>query len=113
MGKIMEYAIIEKGQNEWDIINENEEIVDTITKDKIVKICERELKRCYLDVLDMANFIENVLYLLNKGDNIIYNQVNTCTDDYEKFYAWFEYVCAECFGNGITSFYKQRLLDFE
>lgn len=109
----MEYAIIEKGQNEWAIIDETEEIVDTITKDTIVKICEQELKRCFLDVLDMETFIDNIWYLLNKGDNVIYNQVNTDTQDYDKFSAWFEYVCAECFGNEITSYYKQRLLNFE
>lgn len=109
----MDYAIIEKGQNEWAIIDENEEVVNTITKDIIVEICKRELERCHLDVLAIEVFIENVWYLLNKGDNIIYNQVNTYTDDYEKFYAWFDYVCAECFGNEITSYFKQRLLDFE
>lgn len=109
----MEYAIIEKGQNEWAIINENEEVVDTITKDTIVKICDRELERCYLDVLDIETFIDNVWYLLNKGDNIVYNQVNTDTEDYDKFCAWFDYVCAECLGNGIANYFKQRLLNYE
>jgi hypothetical protein len=112
-GDIELYAITSDGKDSWHIVNENGEVVDTITKDTIVKICERELKRCYLDVLDMETFINNVWYLLNKGDNIIYNQVSTDTKDYEKFDAWFEYVCAECFGNGITNFYKQRLLNFE
>jgi hypothetical protein len=107
------YAITSDGKDSWHIVNENGKVVDTITKDIIVKICERELKRCYLDVLDMETFINNVWYLLNKGDNVIYNQVSTDTEDYEKFDAWFEYVCAECFGNGITIFYKQRLLNFE
>lgn len=109
----MEYAIIEKGQNEWAIIDENENVVDIITKDTIVQICERELERCYLDVLDIETLIDNVWYLLNKGDNIVYNQVNTDTEDYEKFCAWFDYVCAECFGNGIINYFKQRLFNFE
>jgi hypothetical protein len=109
----MEYAIIEKGQNEWTIIDENENVIEIITKDTIVPICERELERCHLDVLDIEVFIENVWYLLNKGDNIIYNQVNTDTEYYEKFCAWFDYICAESFGNGIMNYFKQRLLDFE
>ena len=109
----MEYAIVEKGQNEWAIIDENENIIDIITNYTIVKICERELERCHVDVLDIGTFIDNVWYLLNKGDNIIYNQVNTDTEDYEKFCIWFDYVCAVCFGNEIISYHKQRLLNFE
>ena len=96
-------------ENTWTIIDENGEVVDTITKDTIIKICERELERCYLDVLDIETFIDNVWYLLNKDDNIIYNQVNTDSKDCEKFCAWFDYVCVECFGNKIIAIFKQRL----
>ena len=40
---------IQKSPIKLPVIDENGEIVDTITKDMIVKICERELKRCFLD----------------------------------------------------------------
>lgn len=107
------YAVVQGGEDTWYIVNENGEVVDTIAKDTIVKICERELERCYLDVLDIETLIDNVWYLLNKGDNTVYNQVSANTQDYDKFEVWFEYVCVECFGNGIINHYKQRLLNWE
>ena len=102
-------ALREINENTWIIINEEEEVIDTITKDIVVDYCEKENEEIEELIHDVL--IDYVWSNLEDDYNLdlIYNDCQ----DFDKFVAWFEYVCVEYFSHEIVSIYKQRLLDFE
>lgn len=107
----MEYAIIEKGQNEWAIINENEEVVNTITKDDIINYCKKELKDNRTECLSADGIIDSVWWEIN--DDYDLELVDNYCQDWDKFTAWFDYTVVEYLAQEIVALYKQRLLNFE
>ena len=103
------YAIKQTEENTWVMLNENEEVVNTITKDIVVDYCEKENEEIEELIHDVL--IDYVWSNLEEDYNIDY--INNDCQDFDKFVAWFEYVCVEYFSQEIIAIYKQRLLDFE
>ena len=103
------YAIKQTEENTWVMLDENEEVVNTITKDIVVDYCEKENE-------EIEELIHDVLidYVWsNLEDDYNLDLIDNDCQDFDKFVAWFEYVCVEYFSHEIVAVYKQRLLDFE
>ena len=103
------YAIKQTEENTWVMLNENEEVVNTITKDIVVDYCEKENE-------EIEELIHDVLidYVWsNLEDDYNLDLIDNDCQDFDKFVAWFNYVCVEYFSQEIVAIYKQRLLDFE
>ena len=110
----MDYVIIEKGKNEWAIVDKNKTVIDTITKDIIINRCERNLGNDNADRADYMNangLIDDVWCAIQDEYDLEF--VDDRYQEWEKFCAWFDYIVVEYFANKIIAFYKQRLLDFE
>lgn len=107
-GKIMKenYAIKQTAENTWVIIDEDENIVNTITKEDIMQLFNDEFECPGLETV-----ISDVWYELDDCYNI--EKVDDCCQEFDKFIAWFEYICAEYYAKEIVAFYKQVLLHFE
>ena len=104
------YVIKQTEENTWVILNENEEVVDTITKD-IVVFCFLVCDVCVFVFWCADGIIDSVWSDLEDDFNL--DWIDNYCQDFDKFIAWFEYICVEYFSNGSIAFYKQRLLDFE
>ena len=107
----MDYVIIEKGQNEWAIINKNKTVIDTITKDIIINRCERQLGNNRVEYMNADGLIDEVWCAIQDEYDLEF--VDDRYQEWEKFCAWFNYIVTECLANKVIAFYKQRLLDFE
>lgn len=110
----MDYVIIEKGQNEWNIVDKNKTIIDTITKDIITNRCERQLgnyRAEYMNTDVIDDVIDEVWCAIQDEYDLEF--VDDRYQEWKKFCAWFDYVVVEYLANKIIAFYKQRLLDFE
>lgn len=103
------YAIKQTEENTWVILDENKEIVNTITKDIVVDYCKKENEEIEELIHDVL--IDSVWFELEDDYNLYWID-NNC-QDFDKFIAWFDYVCVEYFSNESVAIYKQRLLDFE
>ena len=103
------YAIKQTEENTWVMLNENEEVVNTITKDIVVDYCEKENEE--IEDLIHEVLIDYVWSNLEEDYNL--DCIDNDCQDFDKFVAWFEYVCVEYFSQEIVAIYKQRLLDFE
>ena len=91
------------------MLNENEEVVNTITKDIVVDYCEKENEEIEELIHDVL--IDCVWSDLEEDYNL--DLIDNDCQDFDKFVAWFNYVCVEYFSQEIVAIYKQRLLDFE
>lgn len=103
------YAIKQTEENTWVVLDENEEVINTITKDIVVDYCEKEndeIEELIHDVLIDSVWMEI-------GDDFNLDLIDNHCQDWDKFVAWFEYICVEYFSNEIVAVYKQRLLNFE
>ena len=98
------YAIKQTEENTWVILDENEEVVDTITKDIVVDYCKKENE-------EIEELINYVWYELGNDYNL--DWIDNHCQDFDKFIAWFEYICVEYFSQEMVAIYKQRLLNFE
>ena len=97
-------------ENTWVIINEEEEVIDTITKDTIIDYCKTKYEDDDINFAYIDDITSDIFLLLIKEHNmksVVYSM------EYEKFVTWFVYTCVEYFSNEIVAAYKQRLLDFE
>lgn len=106
------YAIKQTEENTWVVLDENEEIVNTITKDIVVDYCKKECDETE-EIEDLSHDILIDCVWFNLEDDYNLDWVDNYCQDFDKFIAWFEYICVEYFSNEITAIYKQRLLDFE
>ena len=107
----MDYVIIEKGQNEWAIVNENKTVIDTITKDTITNRCERKLGNNHIEYMSADGLIDDVWWEIQDEYDLEF--VNDRYQEWEKFCAWFDYVVVEYLAQELVALYKQRLLYFE
>ena len=104
------YGLIPDGQNSWCIIDEENSF--TISNIDIKKICENLCNKDYIEEYSTEKFIEYVWE--DFRDNHCPDIVDYMyTENWDKFTAWFDYICARYLTNEIVSMYKQRLLDFE
>lgn len=106
-----DYIIKGTDENTWSIIDENGEVVETITKDDIVNYCKNELEDNRTDCMSASDMIDGVWFDVERDYNLEF--VDSYCQDFDKFCAWFDYVCVEYITNEVVAFYKQRLLDFE
>lgn len=105
------YVIKQTEENTWVVLNENEEVVDTITKDIVVDYCRKECDETGITYTSADGIIDYVWSDLEDDFNL--DWLDNYCQDYDKFIVWFKYICVEYFSNEITAIYKQRLLDFE
>lgn len=96
-------------ENTWVIINENEEVIDIITKDIVIDYCKEECEDS--DCLCAEVMTDSVWLYMDDNHNL--ELVDRYCQDWDKFTAWFEYTCIEYIAKEIVAIYKQRLLDFE
>lgn len=103
------YAIKQTEENTWVVLNENAEVINTITKDIVVDYCKKNNE-------EIADLIHDILidYVwIELEDNYNLDWIDNSCQDWDKFSAWFEYVCVEYFSEEIVAIYKERLLNFE
>lgn len=105
------YAIKQTEENTWVVLDENEEVVDTITKDIVVDYCKKECDETDTTFTSADGIIDSIWWYINAEYNL--QDANNYREDFGKFIAWFEYICVEYLAQEITAIYKQRLLDFE
>ena len=105
------YIIKETDENTWSIINENGEIVNTITKDNIINYCKNELENNGTEYLNIDLMIDSIWWNIQDDYNL-----ESVIDDFknwDKFTAWFDYTVVEYLAQEIIAIYKQRLHYFE
>lgn len=103
------YAIKQTEENTWVILDENEKVVDTITKDIVVDYCKKENE----EIEDLIHSVLIDCVWSDLEDDFNLDWIDNYCQDFDKFIAWFDYVCVEYFSNKSVAIYKQRLLDFE
>lgn len=107
-----DYIIKQTDENTWIIIDEeNEKIVDTITKDIIINYCKHECDTVDTDYMSADQITESAWWSLD--DDYGMELVDNYCEEFDKFLAWFDYVCVEYLAKEMVAFYKQKLLDFE
>lgn len=107
-----EFIIQQHEENAWLIINaDSGEIKDIITKDTIVEYCKRECEQNDTDYMSSDGITDSVWYYLDIDYNL--ERVDNYCEEFDKFLAWFDYVCVEYLAKELVAFYKQRLLNFE
>ena len=105
------YAIKQTEENTWVILDENGEVIDAITKDIVVDYCKKECDETDITYMSADEIIYSVWSDLEDDFNL--GWVDNYCQYFDKFIAWFYYVCVEYLAQEITAIYKQRLLDFE
>ena len=106
-----QFIIQQHEENAWLIIDSDSgSVKDIITKDDVVQYCKRE---CEYDIFDLCpkSAIDSVWWEVN--DDYKLDLVDNYCEEFDKFCAWFDFVCIEFFSNDMVASYKQRLLDFE
>ena len=106
-----EYVVKQTEKNTWAVINENEEVVDTITKDIVINYCKSEFEDNHVECVSAEVMIDSVWWNLENDRNL--DLVDNYCQEFDKFLAWFDYTCIEYHSKEIVAIYKQRLLDFE
>ena len=99
-------------ENAWLIIDSDSgEVENIITKDEIIEYCKRECEKNNTDYMSSDGITDTVWYYINMDYNLEY--VDNYCQEFDKFLAWFDYICVEYLAKEIVAFYKQRLLNFE
>lgn len=107
-----DYIIKQTAENTWVIIDdESGEIIDTITKDTVINYCKRECEDSDTCSFSAEIMTDSVWWYINDNHNLEF--VDNYCQEWDKFTAWFDYVCIEYLAQEIVGIYKQRLLDFE
>lgn len=106
-----EYIVKQTEENTWVIINENEKVVNTITKDTVIDYCKREFEDNHVECVSAEVMIDSVWWNLEYDYNLEF--VDNYCQEFDKFLAWFDYTCIEYHSKEIVAIYKQRLLNFE
>lgn len=105
------YIIKQTDENTWTVLNENEEVVKTITKDIIVNCCKNECEDIDTHYLSMDSVVDSAWWDTYYKYDLDF--VDNSCQEYDKFLAWFDYICVEYLAKEIVAFHKQRLLNFE
>lgn len=106
-----DYIIKQTDENTWVIINENEEVVNTITKDTVINYCKREFEDNHVECMSAEIMIDSVWWYLEDDYNLEF--VDNYCQEFDKFLAWFDYIVVEYLAQEIVALYKQRLLNWE
>lgn len=109
--QISDYIIKQTEENTWVILDENGKVIDTITKDTVIDYCKRECKDNDTCSCSAEIMTDSVWWYVNDNHNL--ELVDPYCQEWDKFTAWFDYICIEYLAKEIVAFYKQRLLDFE
>ena len=105
------YGVVQIEENTWHMIGGDGEIIKTITKDTVVNYCKKECEDSDIECISAETIIDNVWWSLNDDSNI--GLIDCFCQYWDKFLAWYRYVCVEYLAQEITAIYKQRLDDFE
>lgn len=106
-----EYIIKETSENVWEIMDENGNIIRAITKENVVDCCKRECENNDTDYMSADGITDSVWWEIN--DDYDLELVDNYCPEFDKFLAWFDYICVEYLANEMVAFYKQKLLNFE
>ena len=106
-----DYIIKETDENTWEVIDtETGKTEHTITKEDIVDKCKIEYEEEKNNISE-EYFIDCVWWWIDEKYTL--ELVDNYCQDWDKFCAWFDYVCVEYFANELIATYKQRLHHFE
>lgn len=103
-------AIVPDGENTWHIID-SDRIINTITKDDIIKYCKRELEDNHIECLSPDIMIDSVWWGVENDYKL--EIVDSGCQYWDKFIAWFDYIVVEYLAQEIVAIYKQRLHNWE
>ena len=107
-----DYIIKQTEENTWFVIdNTNGEVVHTITKDSVIKYCKEECEDIDTYSFSAEIMIDSIWWCIDDEYDLEF--VDADSLDWEKFTAWFDYVCVEYFAQELVASYKKRLLNFE
>ena len=107
-----DYILREVNENVWEIVDiEVGNTIDTITKDIVINYCKNEFEDGCTDCMSVNYCAECVWDELDNDYN--FDSIDNYGREFDKFIAWFEYVCIEYCAKELVAFYKQRLLYFE
>ena len=107
-----ELIIQQHEENAWLIIDSDSGNVEgIITKDDIIEYCKRECEMVDTMYMCADGIIDSVWWTVK--DNYNLGLVDNYCEEFDKFCAWFDFVCVEYLANELIASYKQRLLDFE
>lgn len=109
--QVSNYIIKQTEENTWIIINEDEKVIDTITKDTVVNYCKKEYENNGSDCLEIEIMIDSVWWNLQDDYNL--ELIDAECQYWNEFLTWFDNICAEYVKQEIVGIYKQRLLNFE
>lgn len=109
--QVSNYIIKQTAENTWVIIDEDEKVIDTITKDTVIDYCKRECEDSDTCSFSAEIMTDSVWWYMNDNHNL--ELVDNYCQEWDKFTAWFDYVCIEYLAQEVVGIYKQRLLDFE
>ena len=106
------YGLVPDGENAWCVVDENEDDKSIISNADIEKVCEHICNKDCIKEYGAEGFVERVWEEFRDNycpgiEDYIY------TENWDKFIAWFDYICVDYLTKEIVGFYKQRLLDFE
>ena len=104
-------AIKQIDENTWAIIDENEKVITTISKDTIINYCKKDCEDIKIECVSADELTDSAWWDLNY--DYCLDDVDHYCQGWDKFTAWFDYLCVECLAQEIVALYKQRLLNFE
>ena len=105
------YAVKQIDKNTWAIIDENENVITTISKDTIINYCKNEREDIDIDGVCAEDLTDSIWWNVNY--DYCLDDVDHYCQGWDKFTAWFDYLCIEYLAQEIVALYKQRLLNFE
>lgn len=105
-----DYVVKQISENTWLIVeDESGKIIHTITKDTIIDYCKHECDTIDTDYMSADGITESTWWCLN--DDYGMEFVDNYCPEFDKFLAWFDYICVEYLAKEMVAFYKQRLLN--
>ena len=106
------YIIKQTENNAWAIIDEeNEQVVNVITKDIVIEYCKIEFEEKCTECMSADIVLDSVWF--NVDDDYDLEFIDNHCPEFKKFVAWFNYICVDYCAKEIVAIYKQELLNFE
>jgi hypothetical protein len=105
------YFVKQIDENTWAIIDEDENVITTISKDTIINYCKDGIGDIDINGICAEELTDSIWWSVNY-DYCLDNVDHYC-QGWDKFTAWLDYLCVEYLAQEVVSLYKQRLLNFE
>ena len=105
------YIIKETDENTWTIFDENGSIIRAITKENVADYCKRECETSDTEWMSAKDMVESIWWEMH--DDYDLELIDNYCQEFDKFLAWFDYICVEYLAKEMVAFYKQKLLNFE